>query len=112
MRAMTIVAAEAMANHRAAAPTPAGAFRVSTTTRLMAWPLAIGTGRGTRTAAHANRPRWPLTGWSLKSCCVSTLLTLSSAGKRDGLVGPDRFVHVERVVERAVVADPDHSLAL
>ena len=112
MSAMTIVAADARPNHRAAAPTPAGALRVSTTTRLMDWPLAIGTGLGTNTG----RPRQPAA-VAAHGLVVEELLRLDiahaeRAGQRDGLVGADRFVHVERVVERAVVADPDHRLAL
>ena len=82
IRATAIVKAEAMPNHRAAPPTPDGASRVRTTTRLIEPPLPIGTGLGSRRAAHASLPRCPLTGSaSTINWGVSTSLTSSRLGR-------------------------------
>ncbi len=84
-----------------AAPTPSGASRVSTTTRL--WTALRPAPAGRREGGPCQAPRWPLTGRSLMRSGLELLTLRRSAGH--GPLGSPIGPGVNRLYERTVGAD-------
>ncbi len=107
-----MVAAEAMANHKAAAAHARRRITGKDDDEVDGLAICDRHGPGDEDGGPRQPPTVAAHGLIVDELLRLDVAHTERAGQGDGLVGPDWFVRVQRVVEGTVVADADHRLAL